>query len=174
MNSIILIGFMGSGKTTVGRLLAKKLSLPCMDADQQIEKIQEKTVSEVFAESGEAAFRDMETELLEKLVREKQTLVLCAGGGMPVREENRRLLGQLGTVVYLTADAGTLEMRLKGDCSRPLLAGSEDELRKKIEMLMKSREQIYLDAADLVIRTDGLSPDKICSEISVSLAVQHC
>ena len=99
MKNIVLMGFMGAGKTTVGKRLAKALSCEFIDTDERIEKEQGRKISDIFAEDGEQAFRDMETDLLKRLQDSKDAFVLSIGGGMPVREENRALLRKIGTDV---------------------------------------------------------------------------
>ena len=101
-NNIILIGYMGCGKTTVGKNLARITGYTFTDTDEMIEKEQVRTISEIFATDGEEAFRKMETKLLEQLIQEQIIqLVISTGGGMPLREKNRKLLAELGTVIYL-------------------------------------------------------------------------
>lgn len=153
--SILLIGFMGSGKTTIGKRLARELALPFTDTDERIEKRTGRSIKEIFAQEGEAYFRDLETEELRLLLEEGQTSVISVGGGLPVREENRKLMKQLGEVVYLKASTNTLVNRLSGDTTRPLLQGGD--LRERIEALSKAREALYLDAATVCFATDGLS-----------------
>lgn len=155
MNNIILIGFMGSGKTTFGKWLKRNKDYSFCDTDQYIEKQQKRKIKQIFAEDGEMAFRDMETEALKELKGLLDDSVISVGGGLPVREENRRLLKELGTVVYLRTSVQVLVKRLKSDKDRPLLAGGN--LKEKIEGLMSEREALYMDAADVVIDTDELS-----------------
>ena len=105
LENLVLIGYMGSGKTTVGKTLAKMMQFSFLDTDEMIEKQQNKTIREIFAADGEQAFRDLETDLLKQLVAEKRKhLVLSTGGGMPLRAENQKLLSKLGLVVYLKAE----------------------------------------------------------------------
>ncbi|MDO5403214.1 MAG: shikimate kinase [Eubacteriales bacterium] len=155
MNNIVLIGFMGSGKTTFGRWLKINKKYGFCDTDQYIEKQQQKKIKEIFADDGEKAFRDMETQALKELIGTLENTVISVGGGLPVRKENTRLLKELGTVVYLKTSAEVLLKRLKSDKDRPLLAGGN--IKEKIESLMQAREDIYLAAADIVIDTDNLS-----------------
>ncbi|MCR5160494.1 MAG: shikimate kinase [Lachnospiraceae bacterium] len=163
MNNLILIGFMGSGKTTVGEILSSKLGIPAADSDAMIEKQENMSVNEIFSRYGENAFRDMETELLVSLQSDPRRRILSAGGGMPVREINRKLMKKLGTVIYLQADTETLLGRLEGDTTRPKLKGGD--LRSRIESLMAQREAIYQAASSLRIRTDGKTPDEVADEI---------
>lgn len=160
---IVLMGFMGAGKTTVGKYLSEKLSCEFLDTDECIEAAEGRKISEIFASDGEKAFRDMETALLKKLQEKETPFVLSIGGGMPVREENRALLRSLGTVVYLKTSKETILKRVAGDVSRPLLQGGE--LEEKITSLMKARESIYIETADRIIETDGRTPDELAEEL---------
>lgn len=165
MKTIILTGYMGAGKSTVGRLLAKQEKLVFRDTDAMIEKEQGRTISEIFAQDGEQAFRDMETELIRRLIEEKMSdTVLSVGGGLPVREENRELLKRLGTVVYLMADKETIVERVQGSDSRPLLKG--ENLSEKVERMLAERDPLYRAAADLLIDTNGKAADRIAKEIA--------
>ncbi|MDE7478489.1 MAG: shikimate kinase, partial [Lachnospiraceae bacterium] len=122
MDNIILTGYMGSGKTTVGRNVAKLMNYTFVDTDELIVEQQNRSINEIFAADGEQAFRDMETALLQKLIADKKEhLVISTGGGMPLRAENRQLLSRLGKVVYLKASPKTIYNRIKGDTTRPLL-----------------------------------------------------
>ena len=163
MKRIVLMGFMGAGKTTIGKALAKELSCKFIDTDEVIEKEQGRKISEIFEKEGEPAFRDMETELLKRLKESKESFVLSIGGGMPVREENRALLRKIGTVVYLRATKEELLRRLSGDTSRPLLQGGR--LEEKITLLMNARETIYMETAHEELFTDNKCVEKLVEEI---------
>ena len=108
MKNIILIGFMGAGKTTVGTLLAKEKGMKFVDTDERIVKEQGIRIPDLFARQGEGYFRDLETDLLKRMQEDTNCSVISVGGGMPVREENRTLLKTLGCVVYLTATKETI------------------------------------------------------------------
>ena len=155
MKNIILIGFMGAGKTTVGKLLARERGMKFIDTDERIEAEQEKSIPDLFAEYGEPYFRDLETGLLKKMQDDTSGAVISVGGGMPVRKENRTLLRNLGCVVYLSATEETILNRVKGDGSRPMLNG--EDLEARVEKLMQDREALYRQAAHLDIRTDRRS-----------------
>ncbi|MDO5539280.1 MAG: shikimate kinase [Eubacteriales bacterium] len=163
MDNIILIGFMGAGKSTIGRKLARDGRFVFVDTDDKIEEEQQEKISHIFETKGEAYFRDLETQALKDLLSCKMRMVIAVGGGLPMREENRRLLKELGTVIYLKAEIDTLVSRLTGDTSRPKLRGGS--LREKIETLMQQREAIYLETADEEIFTDEKEPEKIAKEI---------
>lgn len=169
MNNIVLIGFMGSGKTTLGQWMSQMVHMDFIDTDEYIEKKTGKKISDIFANEGEEYFRSLETQALSDLMGRRET-VISVGGGLPVRECNRKLMRKLGVVVYLRADKDTLIERLQGDTTRPLLAG--DNLGHKIDMLMEARKDIYLDAADVVIDTDGRSLEEIYNELEDKI-VEH-
>lgn len=163
MNNIILIGFMGCGKTTVGIKLSYKIKRTMVDTDKQIEREQGKSISDIFAESGEAAFREMETSYLQKMIHNTEKQIISVGGGLPIQERNHALLHELGKVVYLRATSDTIYERLKNDTTRPLLQG--DNPKQKIEELMQKRAAIYEKVADVIIDVDGKSFDVIIDEI---------
>lgn len=162
-HNIILIGFMGSGKTTVGERLAQKLSYRFKDTDQLLEQKERDTISHIFAVHGEEYFRSKETELLQELLPNLKQVVLSTGGGLPLREQNTKLLKELGFVVYLKASKETTLRRLKGDNTRPLLQGKDQE--KRIESLLTYRTPIYEKAAHKLIATDNKSIDEIANII---------
>lgn len=168
MDNIILIGYMGSGKTTVGKRLAEVFSVPkkyvFVDTDELIVQQQQRSINEIFATDGEPAFREMETELLKQLIAEKkENMILSTGGGMPVKEENRSLLSILGTVIYLKADPQTIYTRIKDDTARPLLQ-CENPMAKITEM-MAQRKPIYEASASMIVDTDMFSHFEVADEI---------
>lgn len=163
MRRLVLMGFMGAGKTTVGKCLGKMLSCEFIDTDQQIEREQGRKISDIFAEDGEEAFRDMETSLLERLQGREDDFVLSVGGGIPVREKNRALLRGLGTVIYLKTSKEEIVKRVSGDKNRPLLQGGA--LEEKVTSLMNAREGIYVETAHAEVVTDGKRPGAIAKEI---------
>ncbi|MBQ9118546.1 MAG: shikimate kinase [Lachnospiraceae bacterium] len=163
MKNIILIGFMGCGKSSVGSKLARALHMQFQDTDQLLEESFGCKISEFFEKEGEAEFRNRETALLKQLNEELQNTVLATGGGLPLREENAELLKKLGTVIYLKASKETTLKRLHGDTTRPLLAGGDVE--EKVERLLEQRIPLYTAAADLIITTDEKSFYEIINEI---------
>lgn len=166
--NVVLIGFMGSGKTTIGIRLSYLLRYTLEDTDKLIEARAGKSISEIFSQEGETAFRQMETELLEKMANQKGQRIYSVGGGTPVRAVNRPLLKRLGTVVYLRARPETIYERLKGDTVRPLLQG-EDPL-EKIRRLMAEREEIYRDTSDVILDVDELTLDQAAKHITKYIA----
>lgn len=161
--NIILIGFMGCGKTSVGIRLSYRLRKTMIDTDKMIERLNKMTVSEIFARMGEPAFRDMETQCLERLLEETDGEIISVGGGLPMREENRKLLKQLGTVIYLRVTPQTVCKRLASDTTRPLLQGEHPE--EKVRTLLEQRSPIYEDAANWVLDVDDKDFDTILDEI---------
>lgn len=162
--NIILIGFMGSGKTTVGLKLSYRLRIPVEDTDKMIERREGRSISEIFAVEGEEYFRQQETALLKEISTRDYKRILSVGGGTPVRPENRSLLKQCGTVVYLRLRPETVHERLKGDTNRPLLQ-CEDPL-ERIRTLMDARKEAYEECADIVIDVDGLPTEEILTAIT--------
>lgn len=168
MSNVILIGYMGCGKSTVGKRLSYRMKMPYVDTDKLIEAKQGVTITEIFATKGEAAFRDMETECVKSLFEYKQDYVIAVGGGLPMREVNRELLGELGTVVYLRAKPETIYERLKGDTTRPLLQGEDPQ--GKICSMIDVRGPVYESAANVCIDVDGKTFDDILKEIEEAVS----
>lgn len=165
MSNVILVGYMGCGKTTVGKNLARNCNLTFLDTDEEIEKLQNRTISEIFECDGEKAFRDMETEYLRALLSQDiDGVVLSTGGGMPVREENRELLQKLGLVVYLKAEPETVYERVKGDTKRPLLQCADP--LQKIKDMTAMRAPLYEQAANQTIAVDDMKQSEIAEMIA--------
>lgn len=162
-NNIILIGYMGCGKTTLGKKLSFRERIPLLDTDKMIEAKQTKTIPEIFDSEGEGAFRQMETECLREILNYKEHFIISVGGGLPLREENQKLLKELGAVIYLKARPDTIYGRLKNDTTRPLLRGENPE--EKIKQMIRMRDPVYEKAADVVICVDEKSYEQILAEI---------
>ena len=162
---------MGCGKSTIGKEIAKEYDFHFLDTDAWIEEKEQMTISEMFAAKGETYFRGLETKCLEVLLEESNNnsqsdtmgKVISVGGGLPIKEENRQLLKQLGTVIYLKATEETIYNRLKTDTTRPLLQG--DNPKQKIKNLMESREDFYDQASDFIVEVDHKGIRKIVEEI---------
>lgn len=167
MGNVILIGFMGCGKTTVGLRLSYRLRRAVIDTDKEIEKEEKRAISDIFATDGEGYFRDKETACLQKLIESTSNQIISVGGGLPLREENRRLLHELGQVFYLCAKGETIYERLKDDTTRPLLQGGDP--LTKIETLLQERDPYYRAAADVVVAVDGKSFSEILDEIEKNI-----
>lgn len=164
MMRYVLMGFMGAGKSTVGKALAEKLGCAFLDTDELIEEQQGRKISEIFEKEGEPYFRNLETGLLKKLQNKKGDFVLSLGGGVPVREENRTLLRNLGTVIYLKTSKEEIIRRVSKNSDRPLLQGGT--LEEKVTALMKARESIYMETAHVVVCTDEKDIEQLVSELS--------
>ena len=162
-DNIVLIGFMGSGKSTVGKALAKKLSMDYIDTDEYIEKKAGMAISEIFENKGEQEFRRIETEVLVEFKDKLSNTVLSTGGGMPLRDENSVLLNDIGKVFYLRVAENVLYDRLKNDKERPLLQ-CEDPF-ERICILLKERSPLYEKACDIVIDNSGNDLEKIIKSI---------
>lgn len=162
MKNIFLIGFMGSGKSTIAKVLAKKLDVMQVEMDEQIQAEQAMPITEIFAKHGEEYFRDIETELLERL-QAKDGVVVSCGGGAVLREKNREIMKQSGVIVLLTAKPETILGRVKNSTNRPVLNGHMNV--EYITELMEKRRACYEAAADIVVATDGKSSEAIAEEI---------
>lgn len=160
--SIALIGFMGSGKTTVGPLLAESLGVAFVDLDEVAVERAGMSVEEVFAAEGEAGWRRQERDALLEVV-EDRPLVLGCGGGVVLSQENRRTLQEHYMIVYLSASTDTLAKRLAGSTGRPLL--DVPEPKKQLERLSAQRLSVYEGVADIIVSTDARAPSEIAIEI---------
>ena len=164
--NLILIGYRATGKTTLARLLAQRLGWDWIDADVEIERRAGKSIARIFAEQGEPAFRDLEAEVIADLCS-RPHLVVAAGGGAPLREENRRAMRKSGHVVWLTATPETILARMTGDATtadrRPGLTNLPP--RAEIVHLLSRREPIYRESAHLIVDTEGKSPEQLTAEL---------
>jgi shikimate kinase len=144
--NVYLIGPMGSGKTTIGQRLAKKLGLEFLDNDHELERQTGASVNLIFDLEGEEGFRKRETAMLEKLTT-RENILLATGGGSIIMPENRELLKQSGLVVYLRTSVGQQIQRLSRDRSRPLLQSGDR--KEKLARLAKERNTLYEELADI-------------------------
>lgn len=161
--NIFLVGPMGAGKSTIGRLLATELHFAFRDSDKVIEDRTGADIPWIFDMEGEEGFRDRETAVLAELADESQT-VIATGGGIILRERNRELMAASGYVCYLTASIDQLVERTARDKKRPLL--QVENPRQKIIDLLNSRDPLYRGAADFIINTDRRSPKSVAQEIA--------
>lgn len=162
-NNIILIGFMGCGKSTIGRLLSEKTGYEFMDTDLEIEQREGRTISSIFEKEGEEYFRNLETQVVEELLTKEKGLIVSVGGGLPVRSKNREILLQLGIVIYLKTKPETIYERVKEDTGRPLL--QTEDPKKRIKEMMQDREEKYREASHYNLWTDEKNPEEIMEEI---------
>lgn len=167
--NIILIGYMGSGKSTVGRKAARALEYTFLDTDALIEEQEGMTISKLFEEKGESYFREQESEMIRRLLNESRGKIIATGGGLPMKEGNGELLKELGTVIYLKAETDTLMKRLSGDTVRPLLQNVD--LREKIDSMLAIRGPVYEQVADVILETDNMSFYEIICRIEKILAI---
>lgn len=161
--NIVLIGYMGSGKTTIGQALADKLSYQFLDTDAYIEEEQNTTISHIFTEYGEEYFRNMETATIENLEKNTNHSIVSTGGGLPLRECNGAILQKMGFVVFLSVKKETVLKRLEGDTQRPLLQG--DNVVQKMEEMLHFRNPIYEYTAHLKVEVDNKTVEEITEEI---------
>ena len=159
--NIFLTGFMGAGKSTVGKLLADLLGCAFNDLDEMIVQREGRTIADIFAAESECYFRDRETAILKELCSQPSA-VYATGGGLVVRDENRIQMQRLGRVVYLKASWPTLKMRLQSSTGRPLITPVKDWT--KLKKLWSERQPFY-EAADVVVATDGLTPLQVAQKI---------
>lgn len=160
--NIVLIGFMGCGKSTISRTLNKMFAMDVIEMDQVIADREEMSISEIFNVHGEEYFRNLETELLRELQNRKGVVISC-GGGVPMRDENVVEMKKNGKVILLTATPATILERVKNNHDRPLLENNKNV--DFISDLMEKRRNKYEAAADIVIQTDDKSAFEICEEI---------
>ncbi len=159
VKNIILVGFMGCGKSTIGRLISKQLNYPLLDTDSIISSEIGSPISEIFKLHGEEYFRDLETSLLQKIsANNNGRQIISTGGGLPIRSENRQLLKSLGFVVWLQASTDIILARTKNSTHRPLLQTPDPHAT--IDALLKQRNEIYSNCAHLTIQTDELDADE--------------
>ncbi len=159
--NIVLIGFMGAGKTAVGRQLSQRLNLKFADLDCLIEQKEKRQIAEIFSQEGEAYFRKIEKQMV-KQVSQGQNQVIACGGGVVIEKENIENLKKAGALIYLRASPEVLFNRIKGQTHRPLL--KVDDQRKKIDELLKFRAALYTQA-DYTIDTSNLSVEDVVSKI---------
>lgn len=155
------MGFMGAGKTTVGKILAKKLKLTFIDLDEVIEKELNLTIQEIFSRYGEDFFRDAETKALRSIA-DKDRYVVATGGGVVLRKENWQIMIANGITVYLRAPAEVLWTRVRNNTSRPLLQ-VENPFERLCELFTQRIPQY--EKADLIVDTENVSPEDVAEEI---------
>lgn len=161
MKNIVLIGFMGTGKSSVGKVLAEKLGVKFVDVDEVIEKTTGMKISEIFSKFGESRFRDIETEII-KLITKKKGQVIATGGGVVLRDENMKQLKESGVIFCLKASENVIFERVKGTQNRPLL--QVENPKQTIRELLQKRMPLY-EKANFCINTEGLTPEEVADKI---------
>ncbi len=159
---LVLVGMMGSGKTTVGRLVASRLGVPFADTDEEIETSTGLSVKDVFSSLGEPAFRRSESDVLSRLLAPGGPVVIAAGGGAVLDEGNRTRMRREATVVWLRAEVRTLTDRVGTGEGRPLLAGASSDRLAEITGL---RTELYESVAHFVVDTDARSPEAVADAV---------
>lgn len=163
---VILIGFMGVGKTTVGKYVARKLNLEFIDMDKEIENRQGKTISKIFEENGELYFRQIETGLLKELIN-RENILISTGGGIVTVEENLKIIKKEKNVIFLDANTNTILKHLSKEIDkRPLLKNSNNR-EKTISELLESRYDKYNNVCDIRIDVNQKNVEEVISQILV-------
>ncbi|WP_299738356.1 shikimate kinase [Rossellomorea sp. y25] len=160
MRPIFFIGFMGVGKTTIGKRLGEELDLPVIDMDSYIENKEKKPIKEIFNQHGEKYFRDLESEVLLELANEQA--IITTGGGVVEREENREILRKQDFVFHLTCPFASLWSRLEGDENRPLVQTNSKE---RLSSLFNRRLPLYDSGSSITIHTDNKTVEEVIQDI---------
>ncbi|MFZ5968696.1 MAG: chorismate mutase [Bacillota bacterium] len=160
---ISLIGFMGSGKTTIGKELSKLLAMENIDVDKVIEERMGMTINEIFQNYGETYFRKLEAETVEEMSRYNNIIIFCSGGGIVLNHKNVENLKRNGIVIWLQASPEEIYSRISQENTRPLLKDSMTV--EKIQEMLGKREGLYEAAADITVCTDGKTVEEISKEI---------
>ena len=170
MTKIILIGYRGTGKSTVGRLLGERLHVPVWDSDPAIELQTGKTIAEIFTQDGETAFRDLEVKVIADFLRQ-DSFVLATGGGAVLREETRQRFRQSGHVVYLTAEPQTILQRIQRDKNSVTMRPNLTSLPplEEIIAVLEKRRAVYEATAHQTVETEGKSIEQVVEEIAARM-----
>jgi shikimate kinase len=159
--NIVLIGFMGAGKSSVARVLSKQTGWPCVSTDDLIVQVEGRSVNDIFRDAGESYFRDVELRVVSE-VAQRQGVIIDCGGGVVLDPRNVAVLRKTGTVFYLQASAVEIYRRVKADTQRPLLRTPDPQM--KIKELLDTRAPLYAQADHIVI-TDNRTPQQVGQEI---------
>lgn len=175
---VVLVGLMGSGKTTIGRRLATRLDRDFIDADEALAEIADRSIADIFATDGEAGFRAIEADVLEELLEHHRPAVIASGGGVVLRDDSRsRLRGPSVTTVWLTASPAFLASRVQAKSHRPLLASDEPAV-DVLTRLLAERSSLYAEVADITVdvepfHRDEDKPKKALAERVAELVLAH-
>ncbi len=162
MNHIVIIGFMGSGKTRVGKKISQDLGLPFVDVDKAITRKLNMSLKEIFQKFGEPFYRALETMTIKELAGDPEKKVISLGAGLPMQEQNQKIIPALGTVVYIKGSYETLRKRLE-DTNNPMLEEEDHDI--KIQKMLKQRDPVYASFADVTVET-GIKPfEELVAEI---------
>ena len=167
INNIILVGPMGSGKTTIGRRLSESLNLDFFDSDHEIIDITGVSIDHIFDVEGEKGFRTRESDVLKKLCN-MPNIVLATGGGAVILEENRELIKKASSVIYLLSSVDQILRRTAQSKTRPILEKSNNR-RKTITGILEARDSLYKEVASLIINTNGKKLNEVIDEIIEAL-----
>jgi shikimate kinase len=167
--NIFLTGFMGSGKSRIGKLLSAKLNMRFVDTDKVIEEKYHRTITQIFEEYGEEKFREIESNILTSLIEDNNNTVFALGGGSLIRNKNLKLVQESGILIYIHSDLKTIRERTKNNKKRPLLLvngglPTESEFFEKAEVLMEKRKPGY-QAAQITINRDSKEAEEVVEEI---------
>ncbi len=160
---VILIGYRGVGKTTIGQLLGTRLQCPFHDSDREIVNDTGLSIPEIFKEKGEDYFRRLEKQVIQRLCQISDPIILSTGGGAVLSSVNRELMSRYGTIVLLTAPENTIYQRIYEDPNRPAL--TSHDLKREIHEVLKVRNPLYQSLQDLIINTESHSPDDAVTRI---------
>lgn len=164
---IVLVGPMGCGKSTIGKLLQRDLNLNLLDLDFEIEKLKDQKISDIFKEYGESYFRELESEVLQKALLTNTQTIISTGGGIVMQKQNRDLIKDMSFCIYLYASVDTQYKRTKNDKNRPMLL-VEDRL-KRLSELFSLRDGLYEEVSHLKVITDNASVDDIVKYIKFKI-----
>jgi shikimate kinase len=162
MTRLLLVGMMGAGKTTVGRMVADRLDCPYVDSDEQVVRDTGQMVGQIFVNTGEAAFRAAESAALREVVSGAGPVVVSVAGGAVLDPANRALLHRSGTVVWLRATTATLAERVGNGEGRPLLARDPAGTLARLDQV---RRPLYAEVADMVVDVDGVTPEVVAEQV---------
>lgn len=167
MNHIVIIGFMGSGKTRVGKRLAKDFDIPFVDIDRVVTKKMNLSSKEIFDRFGEPFYRALETTAVKALIEDPEQKVISLGSGLPMQEQNEKYIKKLGTVVYLKGSYEALKKRLENSSSNPLIEGADKA--DKIKKLLKQRDPVYAKFADVEMITGDKPFEELIGQLEEKL-----